>query len=159
MVTRRLYSLTAAGWSTVATLQARRAGAAVAPALSATPAQTVAPVTATRGSAVESNSSAGVAGAQIAAASAPVGQTATDASSGGVMDVSDAVIERTLSAALAHMPVQSQGPVWQTDAADDPGWVRAECSRTASAKHSMRCRRLHLHYDLNSSLDQVRLSN
>eukprot|EP01043_Picozoa_sp_COSAG02_P082014 COSAG02_NODE_20335_length_836_cov_5.556150_1_plen_158_part_00 len=124
----RLYSLTEAGWSTVATLQARRAGATLIPGPSArdsTPRLTVA-----HGSGDGSNSSGADADAQVVCA--PNGQASYACGIGGdaSVDVGTALIERTLSTALAHMPQQSNGPVWATDAADDPGWVRTDVPTT-----------------------------
>ena len=126
----RLYSLTEAGWSTVATLQARRAGVTALPGSSDRTDHAIPRLTVARGSGDGNNSSGAAAAAQVVCA--PNGQASC---AGGIgcdasVDVDTALIERTVSAALAHMPQQSPGPVWATDAADDPGWVRTEVPMT-----------------------------
>jgi hypothetical protein len=127
---RRLYSLTEAGWNTVATLQVRRAGATVLPGSSDTVEQ-IPSLTAAHASGGDNSSGAATA-AQVV--SAPNSQTACAGGVGGndLIDVGAALIERTISAALAHIPQQSHGPVWDTDAADDPGWVRTDFPATVT---------------------------
>eukprot|EP01046_Picozoa_sp_COSAG06_P007475 COSAG06_NODE_365_length_16774_cov_42.676882_22_plen_182_part_00 len=122
----RLYSLTAAGWATVATLQARRAAGPVAAAAAAAAPGGPAAI---RQNVVGGDGPAAGVGAAAAAAvpgpSVPVADSqpaaASAASAGGVLvDNTAALIDGTVSAALAHLPSQ---PVWPTEAADDPGWV------------------------------------
>lgn len=148
----RLYSLTEAGWATVATLQARRStsGAGVAGVAGAEKQvyggakQVASPVTAGHKSSHDRDGNGNVVAGQAAATSVPDSKAASlaksgsradkvDISSDGAVNNSAAMIERTVSVALAHMPSQSRGSVWPTDAADDPGWVRTNQIRHGPA--------------------------
>ena len=110
----------------MATLQSRR-GAASGGASSGSGGQVIPPVTAAHGAAGSRERTRAAASGPVASTVGTQAASAAGGSDGDFADSSAALIERTVSAALAHMP--SQGTVWPKDAADDPGWVRGLRSR------------------------------